>query len=148
VEVTDAKPEPVTMPTVIPVIPQKDAAEDQLEGDIQHSNDPSKRTQAEVAKDEKTASVVKTLHNAYRMLRKQFLIDVNAGSISSLARLDDLCKDVYTVAPSLRKAIRKDRFMIKRLVDKADDKAAAIRHFFNAKRPSVLRELANNTEAA
>lgn len=126
------------------VLPLRDETNLEVEA-LEHSNDKQKRTQAETSEDEKLeeTKVVKALHNKYRQIRKQVLINNDSDKVYTLAEMDTLCKDLYLKCPALRKEIRKDLFVLKKSLKTKtkEERPDAIREFYNQKKPSVLRKI-------
>jgi hypothetical protein len=129
------------------VLPLNDETNDAIEQETGHSNDANQRTMAEVKHDDKLESIkVKTLHNLYRNIRKHVLQNNQSGKIYTLAEVDEMCRETYVQIPALKKEVRKDLFLLKRLVKNLEGevKERAIKDFYNNKKNSVLRSLIND----
>ena len=123
-----------------------DEAQLQVESEVgvEHSNKPPQRTMHEVAKDEKVEKKVKVLHDQYRIIRKQVLINNQNNKVYSLRDIDALCGGVYGEVPSLKKEIRKDLYHLKRQVkglESPDERATIIRKYYNGKKNGMLRDV-------
>ena len=122
-----------------------------------HSNDESKRTQAEASKEAKkepakpaanahnVSAKAKSLARAYRSLRAMTIKSMDEqGRLYSLSDVDAEFHAVYDEVPAFKIEVRKDLFHLRNLTKKLDGPARvdAVREFYREKRPAVLREVA------
>jgi hypothetical protein len=130
------------------VLPVSDQADDEVEGDTEHSNDPNQRTMGEVKQDEKLdnekSQKVKSLNKVFRSIRKQTLQNNEHGKIYTLKEIDDICRPLYGDIPQLKKELRKDLFKLKSITKDLPlaERERAIKDYYNTtKKISILRRM-------